>query len=409
MKKSKKLSPSVFLFLLIAIFLLIGVLSKGFVGGLVLSVADNLQSAGSLAGFVDDSIADVERISQKSLTYHDLMVNLNSFVLKITGADVIEKEEETVVKLPNGYLAFTVSRMDDETINTYAANVTELYNHAKEKDIPFLYVMAPKKGYGMEFPAGTDNAILDNCQRFLARLDEGQVPYLNLMEALEQAGLTQEDMFFVTDHHWKPSTAMIAAGEICRDLSTRYGFTYSPSVFELSNYNVKTYPKWFLGSQGKMTGLYYTDIGADDFDILTPKFETSLTMEKPFENETLTGSFEETLIFKRHVEKRDYYDMNPYGAYGGGDFHIQIVKNHQNSDGPKVVLVRDSMAGAMAPFLSLSFGELHILDLREYDYMAGERVPSVSAYIDEIGADYVIVMYNAVPNEDILFTFETGR
>ena len=51
--------------------------------------------------------------------------------------------------------------MDDEIITKYTDNISGLYEYTKANNIPFLYVMAPQKGYGFDYPAGTENYIKD--------------------------------------------------------------------------------------------------------------------------------------------------------------------------------------------------------------------------------------------------------
>ncbi len=398
MKKFKNPNINIAVFVLVFLFLLCGIFSRNFVSTMWWYIKDNLKTASSFSELVEMTIADIDTYS-KNLTYKDELINLNSFVLKITGTEAIDKGL-IVAKMSNGYLGTPLDRIDDDKLDLYACNVEQLNDFLKEKSIPFLYVMAPEKGYSASFPNGMESCLLENCQGFLERLDEKNVPYLNLIEALEAKCITEEEAFFVTDHHWTPNTGFIAAEEICKELNKSYGFSYESAFFDLDNYNVKTYEDWFLGSLGKKVGLYFTDFGADDIDLITPKFDTDFTVTRPIENKTDTGSFEETLIVMEGIEKKDYYSANPYATYSGGDFHIQIVRNHNNTSGKKILILRNSFASVVTPFLSLAAKELHILDLRVEDFMKGERVSSVSSYIEKVDPDYVIVLYSGVPHSD---------
>ena len=223
---------------------------------------------------------------------------------------------------------------------------------------------------------------------------------------MENDGISEAEAFFITDHHWKPKSAIWATAKICNELNNRYGFEYDKSMFDLSNYNIKTYEDWFLGSQGKKVGRFFTDLYVDDIDIITPKFDTSLTVSQPLKKESKTGTFEETLISKVRYEEKGYYDYNPYVAYTGGDYHIQTIENLNNTEGKDILVIRDSYAAALTPFLSLTAHNTHMLDLREMSGMYGDRVASVSQYIEEMKPDYVIVMYYGVNKDDKKYTFE---
>ena len=141
-------------------------------------------------------------------------------------------------------------------------------------------------------------------------------------------------------------------------------------------------------------GTWFTWQGADDFELIVPDFETSMSEERPFENELREGSFEDTVLFKKFMEK-DLYKKNTYAAYSGGDFRLQIMRNELNPDGKKILLIRDSFACAVAPFLALQTSELHICDMRNFGYFAGDKF-YMDNYIREINPDYVLVLYSGV-------------
>ena len=402
----KKINKNIFVFIIISLFLVVGLCSTQFWDDMKDAVKSFVKSDKPVDQKIEKIIDDIEDVSTKQLLYHDDMLDLNSFVLNKTGTESVKKNSDVVVKADNDYLAYGVPAMDEKTLTKYADNIGELYQYTKENNIPFLYVMTPQKGYGLEYPAGTDNFIKDNCTTHLKNLEERGVPYLEIRQCMENEGISEEEAFFITDHHWTPKTAIWATEKICNELNSRYGFDYDKSVFDLSNYNVKTYEDWFLGSQGKKVGRFFTDLYVDDIDIITPKFDTSLTVSQPLKNESKTGTFEETLISKVRYEEKGYYDYNPYVAYTGGDYHIQTIENLKKTDGKDILVIRDSYAAASTPFLSLTAHNVHMLDLREMSGMYGDRVASVSQYIEEMKPDYVIVMYYGVNKDDKKYTFE---
>lgn len=130
------------------------------------------------------------------------------------------------------------------------------------------------------------------------------------------------------------------------------------------------------------------------FAIITPKFETNIIEERPFENRIKTGGFKDTVLFKYFMTK-DYYNINTYDTYCGGNFRLQLMKNNLNSNGKKILLICDSFACVVVPFLSLQTNELHICDMRNFDYYVGDKL-NVEKYIKKIEADYVIVLYSGV-------------
>ncbi len=397
---------NIIIFVMVALFITAGVMSKDLYVKLFSSVKSLFSNEGITADKVDNFIDNVEGIMSDELTYHDQMMDVNSFVISTTGQDYVVKDGQTIVKTKSGYLAFSTPKMKSEIIERYAQNTKELYDYAQSKDIPFLFVMAPQKGYGMEFPAGTENYIAENCSEFLNHLDRLKVPYLEIRELMEKEGMTEEKSFFATDHHWTPDTAFWATGKICEALNIKYGFNYDRDLLNLKNYNIKTYKDWFLGSQGKKVGTAFTFKRVDDINLITPKFETKLRVEQPLKNQVKEGTFEETVIVKSNIETKNYYKLNPYAVYTGGDYHIETIENLNNPNGEDILVIRDSFACAVTPFLSLTARNTHILDLRNYDGMYGPRVESVRKYIDEMNPDYIVILYNGISEDDLKYDFD---
>ena len=400
----KKFNKNIIVFVVISLFLIGGFFDRELFGGFKGAIHTFVNSDKPVDAKIEKFIDDIEDVSTEKLSYHDAMLDINSFVLNKTGVKHIVTND--LVKATNDYLAYSVDEIDRGTLTKYADNISDLYEYTKNNDIPFLYVMAPQKGYNLEYPASANNYIKDNCVTHLKDLSDRGVPYLEIRQAMEDDGISEEEGFFKTDHHWTPKTAFWATEKICQELDTLYGFDYDKSVFDLNNYNVKTYEDWFLGSQGKKVGKYFTDLGVDDIDLITPKFDTNLVVSQPLKNETKTGTFEETLLQMQRIEKKDLHNLNPYATYTGGDYHQQIIENLNNTEGKNILIIRDSFACASSPFLSLTAHNTHVIDIREMSGMYGDRVQSVSKYIEEMQADYVIILYNGVFKDDAKYTFE---
>ncbi len=72
----------------------------------------------------------------------------------------------------------------------------------------------------------------------------------------------------------------------------------------------------------------------------------------------------------------------------GGNQPLCVIKNPEGTG--KLLLIRDSYADSMAPFLALHFEEVHLLDPRYYRYSAAK-------YAEDNGLDAIAVVYS-VPN-----------
>ncbi|MDO4618028.1 MAG: DHHW family protein [Clostridia bacterium] len=398
----KKYIKDILLFLIAFLFLLPGVVSKKYWEDIKLHTTaffKNIETEGFFASF--ESYTDtMETVSAESLEYHKDLIDLNSKLMNLEGIRIVEKDSMTVVRANNGYLSAVREKISDESLFKRADNLEALYESAKNNGAEFLYIMAPTKGYSTEYPENAIDYNKDNCDRFLKELKTRSIPYFNLMDEMRRDGISEEDLFFITDHHWKPEYAFWAVSSALEELR----FPCDREVIDIINYNVEEYENWFLGSQGKKVGRFFTDRGVDDIKLITPKFPTDLTENQPGKNLVRRGTFDEILLDVGHINEKDYFGKNPYAAYTGGDFREQIITNHLNPDGKKVLVIRDSFACAFTPFLSLAAGETYILDMRDFPEFQGERI-DVKKYIEDINPDYVLVLYTGVTASEVLFDF----
>lgn len=349
---------------------------------------------------------NIEKSLSENLSYHDEMINLNSVFYRVTGTKVVKKDDLTVVRAKNGYLGNPRNKMSDEDLIWRGENVKELGEIANKNGADFLYVMAPTKGYEMEYPSNVEDYTASNCDRFSKILEGKQVPFLNLIKTAGEEGISEEEMFFVTDHHWRPEKGIWASEKVCGYLSRNYGFKYDRSLWDMTNYNIDTYKDWFLGSQGKKVGVYFTPLGADDINLVTPKFATSLKEEQPAKELVREGSFED-LMYMDNISVKDHYGLNPYATYSGGDFREQIITNLNNPRGKTAIVIRDSFGCAFTPFFSLALSKLYVTDVRDGGYV-GEKL-DMREYIEKIKPDYVIVLYTGVSGGDSLYTFVDNK
>ena len=198
-------------------------------------------------------------------------------------------------------------------------------------------------------------------------------------------------------HHWTPEAAFLAYQTISQVLSEDYGFQIDPAWTDPGSYTRTTYSDYFLGSQGKRVGTLYG--GVDDIELWAPTFKTQFTYSIPIYDMERTGPFEESLLFPERIEEVDYFNGNPYTLYAGGDYPMARIYNEENTGGKRILLLRDSYACALTPFLALDCGELITIDLRYFR-------DDLLTYVDWLEPDLVLVMYTAGSTAlDELFRF----
>lgn len=339
-----------------------------------------------------------EEAVNKDLDRGRQFIQLYGLVQRLTGRRVVEdvSQSSNVARLDGGALNFVTldAAPADCTGNALAA--AELSRTLAEEGIPSLFLLAPQK-----IPRGTDPlppGVKDygnqNADGFLSALEGAGGAVLDLRPVFEEAGTDYGDWFFRTDHHWRPEAAFYAWGYLAQTLGADYALDLSGALADPALWETTVLEDFFLGSQGKRVGSLYA--GVDDFTIYTPKFDTDLTYTCPFYAIDRSGPFNASVCFPERVETRDWFNGNPYTYYAGGDYPLATIVNHKNPEGPKILLIRDSFACALTPFLALSCSELTTVDLR---YLK-EDVADVAA---RTGPDLVLTLYTAgtVSNADM--------
>ncbi|MBR3298639.1 MAG: hypothetical protein IKI64_05475 [Clostridia bacterium] len=387
----KKFNKNSILFVFAAVFIAAGFglgLIKG-LGKTVLNTLSALRSGDFSQALTVNS--QVDSVTQKRLSYHGGLMDINSIKDRLLGTRIALKDDGNIIRTDDGSLVVTQNAIDSQSLSNSAGKVAELKSAAEANGADFLFCIVPTKTGFEKLPENVSDCSNQNCAAFVSELERSAIPVLDFGSIIERSDKGAGNCYYKTDHHWTARMGFDAAGVICRELEKLYGFEFNREYTDMENYNTKTYSDWFLGSYGKKVGTYFTPEGADDFELITPKFDTDMTEEQPFKESVRNGKFEETVLYLDNL-KKNYYDINAYATYSGGDFRLQIMRNNLNPNGKKILLIRDSMACVVAPFLALQTSELHACDVRDYEYLVGEKL-NMEDYIKQIAPDYVLVLF----------------
>lgn len=330
--------------------------------------------------------ATADETINETLDRSHLFIQLYGGIQRLLGRRILNDVDEqyTVYKLSDGSLTF-VNPEPAENLADQANAYLRFQDALEEKGISLLYVQAPQKIGGEGAPTLPPNVTdygNENADEFISLITKGGADTFDFRDVLAEDGNLWTSYFFATDHHWKPETALLCLNKLIDYLNEEYDMELDPSFTALDRYTAAVYEDIFLGSQGKRTGSLYA--GMDDITVLTPDFETDFTYT--IQGTTYEGSFEECLLFSERLEETDPFKSNPYTIYSGGDYPFSRIINHQNPDGPKIMILKDSYSCVLTPFLAMHCSSLSIVDLRYfYDYFP--------TYVSWMNPDMVIVLY----------------
>ena len=325
---------------------------------------------------------NIEKAVTSSMFKYYKMVELSYIYNNLIKFNLYSNVGDSKLEIGNNYFSYIYSA---KNIDTQVNNIIDFAKYLKKNNTNLLYVQAPfKMSDEIDISPVYKDFTNDKIDEFLSRI-KNDIDYVDLRENIKEEKLENLSLFFQTDHHWLPKTGLWATNIISNYLNDNYSMNLKIENLNFNQYNYKTYKKIFLGSVGKDVSL--AKAKPEDLVLITPKFDTKLHVKILDLGIDKIGTYEETLIDWSILKSKSYYKTNHYYAYMYGDRGLIETHNKLINNGKKILLVKDSFADAVSPFIALENEYLSIIDLR---YFNG----SLKTYIKEYNPDIVIVMYN---------------
>lgn len=176
-----------------------------------------------------------------------------------------------------------------------------------------------------------------------------------------------EAIYYRTDHHWTTLGAYYAYAALME------GMGRTPKA--LSEFDPTVVSDEFFGTTFSSSGVRWLE--PDSIEFYVP--QSAATVTNYFDDNPTEGQ----LYDMSKLEEKD-----KYAAFLGGNKPLTVVKsNVAPADAPKLMLIRDSYADSLAPFLCYHFSEIHLVDPRYYK-------TSMAQYVKDNAIDEVLVMYS---------------
>lgn len=320
--------------------------------------------------------------------------------------DKHEANNFEIVKDKTGSLHYTYFSNTTNDVTDLANRMVRLKEETDKRNIKLMFLESPDKyirGY-TKFPIGIPyNYANETADNFLSLLDKNNIKTLDYRKLIEEDGLDKSTLFYKTDHHWTIQTAFWAFTKLVDELESWGGITFPNKDLytDMNNYNQITYKDSHLGSMGRKLGKLYS--GVDDFTFLFPKFDTSFYFfaQNGEEQIRTDGRFEDSLTFTSMLSPdNDIYNgaFDKYFSYLDGNPGFVEIHNFNETDGIKVLFIKDSMMVPLAAFLSTGCSEVYLVDPRYYG-------GNIEDLLDQLDLDYVFVSFNPQNLTDEFFKF----
>ena len=302
----------------------------------------------------------------------------DQFIGRDAWVDLKARTERALGKKENNNVYFAdndtlITRFDQPAADRVTENLNYVNKFVENVDIPVVFSLIPTQAciWADRLPEGAPNA----SQTDLMAQAQGAVTgatwadvYTPLMEHKD------EDIFYRTDHHWTSLGAYYGY----TGLASALGYTPVP----LTDYTPTVRSTEFYGTVFSSSGVRW--VKPDTITTYVPD-DGITVVSHTYDNSGNPVEEQRALYVESFLSVKDKYSM-----FLGGNQSLGVVTNTNNPDGPKLLIIRDSYADSLVPFLTAHYSEIHLLDPRYYHL-------SFADYAEQNGIDQALVLYS-VPN-----------
>ena len=259
---------------------------------------------------------------------------------------------------------------DPEDMSGLMRNVGFIEEFAANCPVDTTVLVAPSTGYVCEdiLPA---NHMEYRDDKMFPQIEEGlpDATFVDIREAFKNEYAAGNQMYYKTDHHWTAYGAYTAY----RELGDVLGYT----PLEQGDYTVTEYPG-FYGTTYSSSGFWLTP--PDTVEIWDNPTNDSTVIT------TITDGGETTeqndMFYLAHLEDDDKYPI-----YLDGNHPYTVIQHSAADSDKKLLVVKDSFAHSMVPYLADHYSEIIMVDLRYY-------TNPVSQIVTNEGIDQVLILYS---------------
>lgn len=292
----------------------------------------------------------------------DFWVGLSSYYNYALGND----GSKGVYHGKDGYLI-----NDPEDMTNLSRNVgfiEEFASHMKEwQNVPTTVLVAPSTGYVCEDKLPTFHKDYHDEEAFAEMKDTFKnADFVDVRTDLLDAYNSGSQVFYRTDHHWTTCGAYTAYQALAESL----GYTANPeSAYEKTAYD------GFYGTTYSTSGYWLTEPdGIEVWD--NPSNDIDVTI---IDGDTIE---QKDMYFYSHLEEDDKYPV-----FLDGNHPYTVIKNANASSDEKLLVIKDSFAHSLVPFLADHFAEIIMVDMRYYSM-------PMQPIIEHEGIDRVLFLYS---------------
>ena len=291
----------------------------------------------------------IELYMQDQFIFRDQFIMINAII-----SNLMNKLENNKVYIgKQGYLFNQFKLLSKRNIELNINNVNDL-----NKDMHMMLVLDSNTINSNYLKKYSYNDNMIELSSLISDNINDEINYIDMYKPLKDTN----DSYFKTDHHWNHNGAYIGYKTFMNELNMKP-----------LNYTFKEVSNDFKGTLYSKSGLFYYQ-GEPIFKIIElDDYNYTVTIDNKEYN---------SIYFKDRLDEKDKYLYYANGNYG------KITINNSNSiTDQSLLIIKDSYANIMLPYLIPHFKNIYVIDMRDY-------LEPVSKLIEENSIDNVLLLYS---------------
>ena len=310
---------------------------------------------------------EFEKYLSDHLAGRDLFVGINAYFDMIMGRNSLGD----IYNAKDGYL---INAPKTNPEDTFVKNMNNIESFTVTHDLDATLMIIPSAGYIME----------DKLPAFHGKYRDGElfkkaceltpsVRFFDTRSHLADSYAEGVQVYYKTDHHITSEGSYALYKEYCDLVGASYP--------EKDEYIVERYDG-FRGTTYSGNGYFLN--GSDTLEIWDSGLEVNVTLEEKDSKKT------DKLFYREHL-----HNMDMYPVYLDGNHSYVHIENPRGKSG-NLLVIRDSYAQNLAPFLAYNYKNIYMLDMRYYRN-------NMKVFLEDKNIDSVLYVYGI----DTLITDES--
>ena len=267
-------------------------------------------------------------------------------------------------------------QVQDVSLEQLAKNTALISDFAAQlpEDVDFYFLLAPNASwiYREQLPEETQTYDPEAASQVVA---EGLSERVELVVPTEVLRAHREEaIYFKSDHHWTMRGAAYAYGQLAEAMGktaeTNSKTDVDSGTAVLSAYEVQVVSHNFKGSLYSQAPTFGYE--GEEFEVIQVP-----GLQAEWHTETDSG----TVLMEEKLAEKDLY-----AAFFGGNYGLTRIANETARSEEKLLILKDSYANILVPFLIEDYSEIVMVDLRYYRGSVRELVQREA--VDRIAAIY---------------------